>query len=138
MAAAGAISIWISTSSPTKITASNTKPRISYPLKLSRNGIYPLSTFEKNGQHEQNFTIKAAASSSDGMEERFDLGTNAVELLLEVQNTQKNQLTKVKFQRSLSLPGCFYFIDTGKRFLQLLVSRSMLQASMSMTPSLVD
>lgn len=64
MAAAGAISVWISTSTPTKITASNSIPRICYPLKLSRNGIYRLSTFERNGQYEQNLTIKAAASSS--------------------------------------------------------------------------
>ncbi|XP_049413387.1 fatty-acid-binding protein 3, chloroplastic [Solanum stenotomum] len=101
MAAAGAISVWISTSTPTKITAFNTKPRISYPLKLSRNGIYPLSTFEKNGQHEQNFTIKAAASSSVGSAEYTE-----------------EPATKVKFQRSLSLPGCstsLSLLGTGYR-----------------------
>ncbi|KAH0744183.1 hypothetical protein KY290_032176 [Solanum tuberosum] len=101
MAAAGAISVWISTSTPTKITAFNTKPRISYPLKLSRNGIYPLSTFEKNGQYEQNFTIKAAASSSVGSAEYTE-----------------EPATKVKFQRSLSLPGCstsLSLLGTGYR-----------------------
>ncbi|KAH0653980.1 hypothetical protein KY289_031658 [Solanum tuberosum] len=101
MASAGAISVWISTSTPIKITAFNTKPRISYPLKLSRNGIYPLSTFEKNGQYEQNFTIKVAASSSVGSAEYTE-----------------EPATKVKFQRSLSLPGCstsLSLLGTGYR-----------------------
>ncbi|KAL3333248.1 hypothetical protein AABB24_033363 [Solanum stoloniferum] len=101
MAAAGAISVWISTSTPKKITAFDSKPRISYPLKLSRNGIYPLSTFEKNDQHEQNFTIKAAASSSVGSAEYTE-----------------EPATKVKFQRSLSLPGCstsLSLLGTGYR-----------------------
>ncbi|XP_055823998.1 fatty-acid-binding protein 3, chloroplastic [Solanum dulcamara] len=103
MAAVGAISVpfWISTSTPTKIIASNTKSRISYPFKLSRNGIYPLSTFEKNGQHEQNFTLKAASSSSVGSAEYTE-----------------EPATKVKFQRSLSLPGCsnlLSLLGTGYR-----------------------
>nr|XP_004244307.1 fatty-acid-binding protein 3, chloroplastic [Solanum lycopersicum] len=101
MAAAGAISVWISTSTPTKITAFNSIPRICYPLKLSRNGIYPLSTFERNGQYEQNLTIKAAASSSVGSAEYTE-----------------EPATKVKFQRSLSLPGCstsLSLLGTGYR-----------------------
>ncbi|KAF3676933.1 fatty-acid-binding protein 3, chloroplastic isoform X1 [Capsicum chacoense] len=88
MTAAGAISVplWISTSTPpTKIIAFNNKLRICYPVKLSRNGSYPLSTFEKNGQYEQSFTLKVASSSSVGSTEE--------------------PATKVKFQRSLSLPG---------------------------------
>lgn len=101
MAAAGAISVplWISTSStPTKINAFNSKPKISYPIKLSRNGIYPLSTFHL---HEQNFTPKAASSSSVG-------STGYTEELA----------TKAKFQRSLSLPWCstsLSLLGTGYR-----------------------
>ncbi|KAK4355336.1 hypothetical protein RND71_024307 [Anisodus tanguticus] len=104
MAAAGAISVplWISTSTtPTKITACNTKSRISYPLKLSRNGLYPLSTFERNGQYEQHFTPKAASSSSVGSTEYTE-----------------EPATKVKFQRSLSLAGCstsLSLLGTGYR-----------------------
>ncbi|KAJ8542982.1 hypothetical protein K7X08_005505 [Anisodus acutangulus] len=104
MAAAGAISVplWISTSTPpTKITACNTKSRIFYPLKLSRNGLYPLSTFERNGQCEQHFTPKAASSSSVGSTEYTE-----------------EPATKVKFQRSLSLAGCstsLSLLGTGYR-----------------------
>ncbi|CAN4103013.1 unnamed protein product [Withania somnifera] len=98
MAAAGTISVplWISTP-PTKITAFH-----SYPLIISRNGIYPLSTFERNGQHAQHFTLKAAASSSS------DGSTGYTE----------EPATKVKFQRSLSLPGfstSLSFLGTGYR-----------------------
>ncbi|KAJ8532288.1 hypothetical protein K7X08_012211 [Anisodus acutangulus] len=103
MAAAGAISVplWISTSTSTKITACNTKSRISYPLKLSRNGLYPLSTFDRNDKYEQHFTLKAASSSS-------------------VESTEYTEepATKVKFQRSLSLPGCstsLSLLGTGYR-----------------------
>ncbi|XP_047271483.1 fatty-acid-binding protein 3, chloroplastic isoform X2 [Capsicum annuum] len=74
MTAAGAISVplWISTSTPpTKIIAFNNKLRICYPVKLSRNGSYPLSTFEKNGQYEQSFTLKVASSSSGYREKVF-------------------------------------------------------------------
>ncbi|PHT43729.1 Fatty-acid-binding protein 3 [Capsicum baccatum] len=101
MTAAGAISVplWISTSTPpTKIIAFNNKLRICYPVKLSRNGSYPLSTFEKNGQYEQSFTLKVASSSSVGSTEE--------------------PATKVKFQRSLSLPGCstsLSLLGTGYR-----------------------
>ncbi|XP_059282279.1 fatty-acid-binding protein 3, chloroplastic isoform X1 [Lycium ferocissimum] len=103
MAVTGAISVplWISTSTSTKITAFNTKSRISYPLKLSRNGLYPLSTFDRNGQYEQHFTIKAASSSSVGSTEYAE-----------------EPATKVKFQRSLSLPGCstsLSLLGTGYR-----------------------
>lgn len=103
MTAAGAISVplWISISTPTEITAFHSKHRSCYPIKLSRNGIYPLSTFERNGQHEQHFTLKAASSSSVG-------STGYTE----------EPATKVKFQRSLSLPGCstsLSLLGTGYR-----------------------
>ncbi|MCD7449014.1 Fatty-acid-binding protein 3, chloroplastic [Datura stramonium] len=103
MAAAGAISVplWISTSTPTKVSASNARPRICCPLKPPRNGLFPLSTFERNGPHEQHFTPKAASSSSVGSTEYTE-----------------EPATKVKFQRSLSLPGCstsLSLLGTGYR-----------------------
>ncbi|OIT00311.1 PREDICTED: fatty-acid-binding protein 3, chloroplastic [Nicotiana attenuata] len=109
MAGAVSLPIWISTSTSTKINAYNAKPRISYPLKTPRNAVgpilfnkthslYPLTIFERSGRHEHHFTPKAASSSSVGSAEE--------------------PATKVKFQRSLSLPGCstsLSLLGTGYR-----------------------
>nr|GLL22756.1 fatty-acid-binding protein 3, chloroplastic isoform X1 [Ipomoea trifida] len=100
MAAVGSMpaSLWVSVSAPTKskITSCNVKPRFSLPLSKTHTCFTLFSTFPSHfslGSSDARlpglFSPRAASSSSVGNAEYVEEPT-----------------TNVKFQRSLSLPGC--------------------------------
>lgn len=101
MAAVGAVSLSLWRFSPTKSsTTSCVSPRIESALKIRANHSL-LSRFQKHGSLSPHFSITAASSSSVGSTEYTE-----------------EPATKVKFQTSLSLPGCttsLSLLGTGYR-----------------------
>ncbi|KAK8638217.1 hypothetical protein V6N13_136655 [Hibiscus sabdariffa] len=127
----GSISTPMCITSPFPFKLVNPDPRSNFPARLS-NPLLAIHSFpslslsshfspQKNKLIETHFTVKASSS----------VGTA---------DYTEEPTTKVKFQTSLSLPGCSSPLSllvqgTGRKFLPSLVLRFMLRDYMSIKPS---